>query len=74
LEKLVLLPIVNQLEMQVLGRLYKVQEVNHSSRLYKVLGVIQSSSRTLIGPCPISLLMEIWRSVLLEFHLTLLIE
>jgi hypothetical protein len=54
-------------------RLCKVWEVNHFSRLYKVLGVVQFSSRTLVRQCPIGLLMEIWHSVLLEFHLTLLI-
>jgi hypothetical protein len=37
-------------------------------------GVVQSSSRTLIRQCPIGLLMEIWHSVLLEFHLALLTE
>jgi hypothetical protein len=58
-EKLVLLLIVNQLEMQVLSRLCKVPEVNQSSRLYKVLGVVQSSNRTLIRQCPIGLIMEI---------------
>jgi hypothetical protein len=36
-------------------------------------GVAQSSSKTLIRRCPTGLLMEIWHSVLLEFHLTLLI-
>jgi hypothetical protein len=51
----------------------KAWGVNQSSRLYKVLGVAQSNSRTLIRQCPIGLLMEIWHSVLLDFHLTLLI-
>jgi hypothetical protein len=82
----VLLSIANQLEMQVLSRLCKVWEVNLSSRLrkarevsqfshpYKALGVVQSSSRTLIRQCLTGLLMEIWHSVLLEFHLALLTE
>jgi hypothetical protein len=41
--KQVLLSIANQLEMQVLSRLCKVQEVNQSSRLCKVWEVNQSS-------------------------------
>jgi hypothetical protein len=74
LEKPVLL---NQLEMQVLNRhckvnqsnrLRKVWGVNQSSHLYKAMDVAQFNSRTLISP--IGLLMEIWRSVLLEFYLT----
>jgi hypothetical protein len=36
-------------------------------------GAVQSNSRTLIRQCPTGLLMVIWHSVLLEFHLTLLI-
>jgi hypothetical protein len=72
--------LLNQLKMQVLNRLCKVNQSNHlrkewgvnrSSRLYKAMEVAQSNNRTLISP--IGLLMEIWRSVLLEFYLTLLI-
>jgi hypothetical protein len=59
-ENQVLLLMANQLKMQVLSRLCKVWEVS------------QSSSRTLIRQCPISLLMENWHSALLEFHLVLL--
>jgi hypothetical protein len=74
LEKPVLL---NQSEMRVLNRLYKVNQSNHlrkawgvnrSSHLYKAMEVAQFNSRTLISP--IGLLMEIWRSVLLEFYPT----
>jgi hypothetical protein len=61
-ENQVLLLMANQLKMQVLSRLHKVQEVS------------QSSSRTLIRQCPIGLLMENWHSALLEFHLALLTE
>jgi hypothetical protein len=50
----------NQLKMQVLSHLRKVQEVS------------QSSSRTLMRQCPIGLLMEKWHLALLEFHLALL--
>jgi hypothetical protein len=41
--------------------------------LLQSTGVAQSSRRTLIRQCPTGLLMEICHSVLLEFHLTLLI-
>jgi hypothetical protein len=80
LEKLVLL------EMQVLSPLCKVRGVSQSSRLrgvwevnrsshpYKALAVVQSNNRTLIRQSLTGPLMEIWHSVLLEFHPSLLIE
>jgi hypothetical protein len=80
-EKLVLL---NQFEMRVFSHLYRVWEanqsnhlrkvwgVNRSIHLYKAMEVAQSNNRSCIKQCPIGLHMEIWRSVLLEFHLTLL--
>jgi hypothetical protein len=79
LEKLALL---NQCEMRVFSRLYRVWEanqsnhlrkaweVNRSSHLYKVMEVAQSNNQTRIWQ--MGLHVEIWRSVHLEFHLTLL--
>jgi hypothetical protein len=54
------------------NHLRKAWGVNRSSHLYKALEVAQSNNRTRIRQCPIGLHMEIWHSVHLEFHLTLL--
>jgi hypothetical protein len=78
LEKPVLL---NRLGMQVLNRhgkasqsnhLHKALGVNRSSRLYKAMEVAQFNNRTRIRQ--MGLHMEIWRSVHLDCHLTLLIR